>query len=82
MAVDETKEKIEALQKERDSLTEKLKATKQKDQGIKTLKDRISNLHGIWKELSFEEQRNILISIINKIVIKDHNIDIYYNELC
>ena len=42
---------------------------------------KIKNLHEVWNDISFEEKRNILITIIDKIIIKEDEIEIYYNNL-
>ena len=77
----EIKNKIRGLEKEKKNLVTKLNKLKKKENSIKIFKDKISNLHEVWYDLSFEEQRNIIISLIDRIIVKDNEIMIYYNNI-
>ena len=77
----EIRDKMKNLEDEKKRIEKIINNKKKKDISIKNFKDKIENLHEVWNDLSFQEQRNILVSLINKIVIKDNNIMIYYNNV-
>lgn len=77
----EIKQKIRELENEKKRLLRKLNSNKKKETTLKNFKNKIENLHEIWNDLSFNEQRNILISLIDKIIIKDNRIMIHYNNV-
>ena len=47
-----------------------------KDEDLKVV---ISDLNTAWKTMTFEEQRNIVLEVIDKVVVNDNEIQIYYN---
>ena len=79
IAVDETKEKIEKLQAEREVLQQELSNEKAKERKSAMLKEKITDLSVIWKSMTFSEKRNMILEVIDKIVVKGNNIQIYYN---
>lgn len=50
-----------------------------KERKSESLKESISDLSVAWKTMSFDEQRNIILEIIDKIVVDNNDIKIYYN---
>ncbi len=77
----EIKEKIKSLENEKKKLEKQIQKKKKQESNLKVFKEKIYNLHEIWDSLDFNEKRSILITIINKIVIKDDEIMIYYNNI-
>lgn len=52
------------------------KAKERKSENLKVV---ISDLNTAWKTMTFEEQRNIVLEVIDKVVVNDNEIQIYYN---
>ena len=64
IAVEETNKKITELEKEKDN---------------KVSLDMITNLKATWFDMDFDEQRRIIEHLIDKVVVRDNEINIYYN---
>lgn len=79
IAVEETKEKIKKLQEEKEKIQKELSDEKAKERKSENLKVVISDLNTAWKTMTFEEQRNIVLEVIDKVVVNDNEIQIYYN---
>ena len=79
ISVDATKEKIKKLQEEKEKLQKELSDEKLKERKSQNLKGVISDLNSAWKTMTFEEQRNIILEVIDKVVVNDNEIQIYYN---
>lgn len=79
IAVDETNKKITELEKEKEMIEEKLISSDQKEKDNKVSLDMITNLKATWFDMDFDEQRRIIEHLIQKIVVKDNEINIYYN---
>lgn len=79
IAVEETKEKIRKLQEEKEKIQKELSDEKAKGRKSENLKVVISDLNTAWKTMTFEEQRNIVLEVIDKVVVNDNEIQIYYN---
>lgn len=79
IAVEETKEKIRKLQEEKEKIQKELSDEKEKERKSENLKVVISDLNTAWKTMTFEEQRNIVLEVIDKVVVNDNEIQIYYN---
>lgn len=79
IAVEETKEKIKKLQEEKEKLQKELSDEKLKERKSKNLKGAISDLSSAWKTMTFVEQRNIVLEVIDKVVVDGNEIQIYYN---
>ncbi len=77
----EIKDKIKSLEDERKRLEKQINNKKKNDSNLKNLKEKIYNLHEVWDDLPFNEKRSILIAIIDKIIVKDDEIKIYYNNI-
>jgi len=78
---EEIKTKIRSLESEKKKLINKINKTKKKEVNLKNFKEKIYNLHEVWDDLSFEEKRCILISVIDKVIIKDDQIMIHFNNI-
>lgn len=79
VAVEETNKKITELEKEKKEIEEKLISSEQHEKDNKTSLDMITNLKTTWFDMDFDEQRRIIEHLIDKIVINDNEINIYYN---
>ena len=79
IAVEETKEKIRKLQEEKEKIQKELSDEKAKERKSENLKVVISDLNTAWKTMTFEEQRNIVLEVLDKVVVNDNEIQIYYN---
>ena len=79
IAVDETNKKITELEKEKEMIEEKLISSDQKEKDNKVSLDMITNLKATWFDMDFDEQIRIIEHLIQKIVVKDNEINIYYN---
>lgn len=77
----EIKEKIKSLEDERKRLEKQINKGKKNQSNLKNFKEKIYNLHEIWNDLPFNEKRSILIAIIDKIIIKDEEIKIFFNNI-
>lgn len=78
IAIKETSNKINVLEKERKKLKEQLKNEKEAQSQIEITKSMINNLREVWNYMTFNEQRLIIEHLIEKIVIDDNKISIYY----
>lgn len=79
IAVEETNKKITELEKEKKMIEEKLISSDQKEKDNKVSLNRITSLKTTWFDMDFDEQRRIIEHLIQKIVVKDNEISIYYN---
>ena len=79
IAVDETNKKITELEKEKEMIEEKLISSDQKEKDNKVSLNMITNLKTTWFDMDFDEQRRIIEHLIDKVVVKDNEVSIYYN---
>lgn len=78
IAIKEASNKINILEEERKKLKEQLKDTKEAHSQIETTKSMIKNLREVWNYMTFNEQRLIIEHLVEKIVVDDNKISIYY----
>ena len=79
IAVEETNNKINELEKEKEIIEEKLIESDQKEKDNKVSLNMIKNLKSTWFEMDFDEQRRIIEHLIDKVIVNDNEINIYYN---
>ena len=79
IAVEETNNKITELEKEKEMIEEKLISSDQKEKDNKVSLNMITNLKSTWFDMDFDEQRRIIEHLIDKVVVKDNEVSIYYN---
>ena len=60
-------------------MEEKLIESDQKEKDNKASLKMIKNLKVIWLDMDFDEQRRIIEHLIDKVVVNDNEINIYYN---
>ena len=78
IAIKETSNKINVLEEEIKKLKEQLKDEKEAQSQIETTKSMIKNLREVWNYMAFNEKRLIIEHLVEKIVIDDNKISIYY----
>lgn len=79
IAVEETNNKINELEKEKETIEEKLIESDQKEKDNKVSLNMIKNLKSTWFDMDFDEQRRIIEHLIDKVIVNDNEINIYYN---
>ncbi len=79
IAVEETNNKISELEKEKENIEEKLIESDQKEKDNKVSLNMIKNLKATWFDMDFDEQRRIIEHLIDKVIVNDNEINIYYN---
>lgn len=79
IAVEETNKKINELEKEKETIEEKLIESEQKEKDNKVSLNMIKNIKATWFDMDFDEQRRIIEHLIDKVIVNDNEINIYYN---
>ena len=79
IAVEETNKKITELEKKKKMIEENLISSDQKEKDNKVSLNMITSLKTTWFDMDFDEQRRIIEHLIDKVVVKDNEISIYYN---
>ena len=79
IAVEETNKKIKELEKEKMVIEEKLISSDKKEKDNKVSLNMITSLKTTWFNMDFDEQRRIIEHLIDKVVVNDNEINIYYN---
>ena len=79
IAVEETNKKINELEKEKETIEEKLTQSEQKEKDNKVSLNMIKNLKATWFDMDFDEQRRIIEHLIDIVIVNDNEINIYYN---
>ena len=79
IAVEETNKKINELEKEKETIEEKLIESEQKEKDNKVSLNMIKNLKATWFDMDFDEQRRFIEHLIDKVIVNDNEINIYYN---
>ena len=79
IAVLETNNKINELEKEKETIEEKLTQSDKREKDNKVSLNMIKNLKSTWFEMDFDEQRRIIEHLIDKVIVNDNEINIYYN---
>ena len=79
IAVEETNKKINELEKEKETIEEKLIESDKREKDNKVSLNMIKNLKATWFNMDFDEQRRIIEHLIDKVIVNDNEINIYYN---
>ena len=79
IAVEETNKKISELEKEKETIEEKLIESDKREKDNKVSLNMIKNLKATWFDMDFDEQRRIIEHLIDKVIVNDNEINIYYN---
>lgn len=78
IAVDETSKKIKELEKERENIQEKIRNSKQREKANKVAFEMVKSISSTWNYMTFEEQRSIIEHLIDRVVIENNKVSIYY----
>ena len=79
IAVEETNNKIIELENEKEIIEEKLNESDKREKDNKVSLNIIKNLNATWFDMGFDEQRRIIEHLIDKVIVIDNEINIYYN---
>lgn len=78
IALEETKKKLKVLEEEKANLQNTLCEIKDKEEKNINSHQMLKNLQSTWFKMEFEEKRIIIMNIIDKVVVTDDNIEIFY----
>ncbi len=78
VANEDIKQQLDRLEKYKSRLKEAIIKQQQDKQKTTDFKERITGLSKVWAYLSDEQKRTIIISLIEKIVLTENKIDIFY----
>lgn len=74
----EIRDKLKSLQEEREKIEKELSEAKTNNEKIESTKNMVLSLRTFWNMMTFEEQRLVIECIIDKIVIDNNKLKIYY----
>lgn len=74
----EIRDKLKSLKEEREKIQRELSEAKKNNEKIESTKNMLLNLRTFWNMMTFEEQRLVIECIIDKIVIDNNKLKIYY----
>lgn len=74
----EIRYKLKSLQEEREKIEKELSEAKTNNEKIESTKNMVLSLRTFWNTMTFEEQRLVIECIIDKIVIDNNKLKIYY----
>lgn len=78
IAVLDTKKKIEELEQEKKSILEIIDNAKNNEVHNKGSLEKLRNLQTTWNKMTFEEKRIIIMHVVDKVVVTDNDIKIFY----
>ncbi len=78
IANDEIKKEIARLKSEKSNVSKQIEEIKQRERTTKTY-DKIKNLECVWKDMEFKEKRNVIESLLDKIIVDGKTLKIYWN---
>ena len=78
ISVEITKSKIKELEEERVIINEKLTLARENEEKQQSKLNLVKNLQSTWYEMTFQEKRIIIEHIIDKIIVNNNEIEIYY----
>ena len=78
IAVLDTKKKIEELEQEKKSILEIIDDAKNNEDHNRGSLEKLRNLQTTWNKMTFEEKRIIIMHIVDKVVVTDNDIEIFY----
>lgn len=74
----EAKDEIRRLTTEKNDILKQLEQIKEQEQDSKTY-DQIKDLSKVWNDLEFQEKRNIVELLLDKIIVDGKTLKIYWN---
>lgn len=78
IAVLDTKKKIEELEQEKKSILEIIDNAKNNEVHNRGSLEKLRNLQTTWNKMTFEEKRIIIMHVVDKVVVTDNDIKIFY----
>ena len=78
IAVEDTKNKLSELEKERKTILEIIDKSKKNEEQNKHSLEMLRNLQTAWNRMTFEEKRVIIMHIVDKVVVTNDDIEIFY----
>ena len=78
IAVLDTKKKIEELEQEKKSILEIIDNAKNNKDHNRGSLEKLRNLQTTWNKMTFEEKRIIIMYVVDKVVVTDDDIEIFY----
>lgn len=78
IAVLDTKKKIEELEQEKKSILEIIDNAKNNEDHNRGSLEKLRNLQTTWNKMTFEEKRIIIMHVVDKVVVTDNDIEIFY----
>lgn len=76
--IPEIRDKLKSLQGERVKIENELSNAKNNNEQIETTKNMVLSIRTFWNLMTFEEQRLIIECLIDKIIIDNNKLKIYY----
>ena len=78
LALDEIRDKINQLTKEREDIEDKLQIERQKEEKNDKAFIKIQNLNLVWNKMDFKEKRTVVEELLDKIVIDGTELKIWW----
>ena len=78
IANDEIKKELAKLKGEKSDVLNQIEDIKKKERATKTY-NQIKNLESVWKDMEFKEKRNVIESLLDKIIVDGKTLKIYWN---
>lgn len=78
IAVLDTKKKIEELEQEKKSILKIIDNAKNNEDHNRGSLEKLRNLQTTWNKMTFEEKRIIIMHVVDKVVVTDNDIEIFY----
>lgn len=78
IAVLDTKKKIEELEQEKKSVLEIIDNAKNNEAHNRGSLEKLRNLQTTWNKMTFEEKRIIIMHVVDKVVVTNNDIEIFY----
>ena len=78
IAVENTKNKLSELEKERKAILEIIDKAKSNEKQNRHSLEMLRNLQTAWNRMTFEEKRVIIMHIVDKVVVTNDDIEIFY----
>lgn len=78
IAVLDTKKKIKELEQEKKSILEIIDNAKNNEAHNRGSLEKLRNLQTTWNKMTFEEKRIIIMHVVDKVVVTNNDIEIFY----
>ena len=78
LANEDVKKELEKLVKEKAETIKQIEEIAVQEKDVKTF-EQIKNLSKVWKDLEFQEKRNLIEQLLDKIIVDGKTLQIYWN---